>query len=212
MKKLLTIGLIGALALGMGTGCNWLENFLDGTQSDSSSHEHTQEWVGRESGHQKVYTCGCGYPDILELHSDTNNDSVCDVCGWAIDGISPEIHPDENQNQDDANDIFYTAAYPQDFEYKGRHYRLVQGVGLTTRVTKEELGVLLGYLIQEKDVSAFTQKYPNVDYVIYNGIYDYETNNRVAFYSVKAYPDLSFICMNQLGEYVLFQDITDLLA
>ena len=111
-----------------------------------------------------------------------------------------------------SNDIFYVSSYPQDFEYNGRHYRLVQGVGLKTTVTQEELGELLGYIIREEDVSVFTQEYPNVDYVIDNGIYDYETNNRVAFYSVKAYPNLSLICMNQLGEYVLFQDITDLLA
>ena len=115
-------------------------------------------------------------------------------------------------DSNDSNDIFYAAAYPQDFEYNGRHYRVVQGVGLKTTVTQEELGELLGYIIREEDVSAFTKEYPNVDYVIDNGIYDYETNNRVAFYSVKAYPDLSLICMNQLGEYVLFQDITDLLA
>ena len=119
-------------------------------------------------------------------------------------------YPTNDSN--DSNDIFYAAAYPQDFGYNGRHYRLVQGVGLKTTVTQEELGELLGYIIREEDVSAFTQEYPNVDYVIDNGIYDYDTSNRVAFYSVKAYPDLSIICMNQLGEYVLFQDITDLLA
>ena len=88
----------------------------------------------------------------------------------------------------------------------------MQGVGVKKTVTQEELGELLGYIIREEDVLAFTQEYPNVDYVIDNYIYNYETNNRVAFYSVKAYPDLSLICMNQLGGYVLFQDITNLLA
>ena len=156
-------------------------------------HKHTYEWIGSEGGHQKVYTCGCEYPDIVELHSDNNSDYVCDVCGWSMDGILPEIVPDGNQNQNDSNDIFYAACYPQDFEYSGRHYRVVQGVGLKTTVTQEELGELLGYIIREEDVSAFTQEYPNVDYVIDNGIYDYATNNRVAFYSVKAYPDLSII-------------------
>ena len=139
---------------------------------------------------------------------------TCDFYDYGTTVIPVKIDRDGNINQDknDVNDIFYAAAYPQDFEYNGRHYRLVQGVGLKTTVTQEELGELLGYIIREEDVSAFTQEYPNVDYVIDNSIYDYETNNRVAFYSVKAYPDLSFICMNQLGEYVLFQDITDLLA
>ena len=175
-------------------------------------HEHTCKLVGNEAGHQTVYTCGCPSPDIMELHNDNNGDYICDVCGWSMDGILPEIVPDGNQNQNDSNDIFYAACYPQDFEYNGRHYRSVQGVGLKTTATQEELGELLGYIIRQEDVSAFSQEYPNVDYVIDNGIYDYATNNRVAFYSVKAYPDLSFICMNQLGEYVLFHDITDLLA
>ena len=113
---------------------------------------------------------------------------------------------DEDKNEDGFNDIFYAAAYPQDFEYNGRHYHQVQSDGLKTSVTKDELGELLGYIIREEDVSAFTEEYPNVDYVIDNGIYDYDTNNRVAFYSIEAYPDLSIICMNQLGEYVLYQE------
>ncbi len=115
-------------------------------------------------------------------------------------------------DQDGFNDIFYAAAYPEDFEYNGRHYRIVQGDGLKTTVTQEELGELLGYIIREEDVPAFTQEHSGVDYVIDNGIYDYDTNNRVAFYSIKAYPDLSIICMRQGGSYILFHDVTDLLA
>lgn len=112
---------------------------------------------------------------------------------------------DEDKNQDGFNDILYATAYPQDFEYNGRRYRLVQGNGLKTTATQEELGELLGYIIRKEDVSAFTQEYPSVDYIIDNGIYDYYTNNRVAFYSLQAYPDLSIICMRQLSDYVLFQ-------
>ena len=115
-------------------------------------------------------------------------------------------------DQDSSNDIFYAASYPEDFEYNGRHYRIVQGGGLKTTATQEELGVLLGYIIREEDISAFIGEYPGVDYVIDNGIYDYETNNRVALYSLKAYPDLSIICMHQGGVYALFQDVTDLLS
>ena len=208
MKKIVALLLAICSTLACFTAC---DIHADSSDRDSSC-QHTYEWVGSEGGHQKVYTCGCEYPDIVELHSDNNSDYVCDVCGWSMDGILPEIVPDGNQNQNDSNDIFYAACYPQDFEYNGRHYRSVQGVGLKTTATQEEVGELLGYIIREEDVSAFSQEYPNVDYVIDNGIYDYTTNNRVAFYSVKAYPDLSFICMNQLGDYVLFQDITDLLA
>ena len=113
--------------------------------------------------------------------------------------------PDEEPGQ---NDILYAAAYPEDFEYNDINYRLVQGDGLKTTATQEELGELLGYIIREEDVSAFTQEYPSVDYVIDNGIYDYYTNNRVAFYSLNAYTDLSIVCMYQLGEYVLYQSET----
>ena len=113
--------------------------------------------------------------------------------------------PDEEPGQ---NDILYAAAYPEDFEYNDRNYRLVQGDGLKTTATQEELGELLGYIIREEDVYAFTQEYPSVDYVIDNGIYDYYENNRVAFYSLNAYTDLSIVCMYQLGEYVLYQSKT----
>ena len=115
---------------------------------------------------------------------------------------------DEDKNQDGFNDILYAAAYPEDFEYNDRNYRIVQGDGLKTTAAQEELGELLGYIIQEEDISAFTQEYPSVDYVIDNGIYDYYTNNRVALYSLKSYPDLSIVCMYQLGEYVLYQSET----
>ena len=107
------------------------------------------------------------------------------------------------------NDIFYAAAYPQEFEYNGRWYYIVQGDGVKTSVTKEELGELLGYIIREEDIRSFTQEYPNVDYVVDNGIYEYETNNRVALYSIKEFQDLSVICMNQLTEYVLFYTLSE---
>ena len=83
---------------------------------------------------------------------------------------------------------------------------------METKVPLENIGDLLGYIIREEDVDAFTQEYPNVDYIIDPSIYDYSTNNRVAFYKVKGYDDLSLICMEQLGVYVLFQERADLLA
>ena len=121
----------------------------------------------------------------------------CVVCGE-----KRLVKEDEPGN----NDILYVAAYPQDFKYSGRHYRIVTEDELKTTATKEELGELLGYIIQEKDVSAFTYEHPSIDYIIDNGIYDYENNNRVALYSLKSHSDLSVICMYQLGEYVLFRE------
>ena len=137
-----------------------------------------------------------GWVDYGSLHSVVSGELDIEY----IAGLFPA--PDEEPGQ---NDIFYTSAYPEDFEYNGRNYRIVQGDGLKTTATQEELGELLGYIIREEDVSAFTQEYPNVDYVIDNSIYDYYEENRVAFYSLKAYPDLSIICMRQLGDYFLFQ-------
>ena len=114
MKKLLTLLLTICSTFACFTACDIPIASSNDSQSGSSSCEHKYEWVGSEGGHQKVYTCGCEYPDIVELHSDNNSDYVCDVCGWPIDGILPEFVPDGNQNQNDSNDIFYTASYPQD--------------------------------------------------------------------------------------------------
>ena len=162
------------------------------------------------SGTPYKLVASCGVLCLYDEKHFIRNDIKYEIVGTVDFSQIFDDYPTNDSN--DSNDIFYAAAYPQDFEYNGRHYRLVQGVGVKKTVTQEELGELLGYIIREEDVSAFTQEYPSVDYVIDNGIYDYDTNNRVAFYSVKAYPDLSIICMNQLGEYVLFQDVTDLLA
>lgn len=105
------------------------------------------------------------------------------------------------------NEPFEVIAVPQDIEYKGRHYHMLWP---EVKVKKEEVGDLLGYIIREEDVSAFINEYPNLDYVICSSVYDYYNNNRIPFYSVKEYEDLSFICVYVLG-YILYQDITDLL-
>ena len=123
---------------------------------------------------------------------------TCTICGEKDQQIIFIIPPN--------NDILYVSSYPQDFEYNGKRYHLMQGDGLKTTATQKEVGGLLGYIIREEDISAFTREYLNVDYVIDNSIYDYYEGNRAAFYSLNAYPDLSIICMRQLGEYVLYQE------
>ena len=84
IKKLLTIGLSVLLMLCMSisfSACDIPAN---------SSCQHTYEWVGSEGGHQKVYTCGCPSPDIVELHGDNDSDDKCDVCGWSMAETLPE--------------------------------------------------------------------------------------------------------------------------
>ena len=83
-KRLLTMGLTGLLAFGMFTGCE--------SPTVSSSCEHTYEWVGFEGGHQKVYTCGCPYLDVAELHSDNDKNAYCDICGYYV-GVGQSIEP-----------------------------------------------------------------------------------------------------------------------
>ena len=46
----------------------------------ASHSEHTYEYVGNDYTHQKVYTCGCGTPDIAEMHVDYDEDNFCDLC------------------------------------------------------------------------------------------------------------------------------------
>ena len=52
---------------------------------DSEGHEHTYHYICTEEVHQKVYTCTCPSADIAELHTDTNADGACDVCGYRIE-------------------------------------------------------------------------------------------------------------------------------
>ena len=85
---------------------------------DDTHTEHTYEWVGSEGGHQKVYTCGCYSPAIQELHRDNNSDYKCDVCGWAIDGILPELFPEWYYPLIQA----YEEKYPQAGKAKILHY------------------------------------------------------------------------------------------
>ena len=94
MKRLFVLLLTICSTFACFTACDIPIGSSNDSQSGSSSCEHTYEWVGSEGGHQKVYTCGCPSPDIVELHSDNNSDYVCDVCGWAMDGILPEIVPE----------------------------------------------------------------------------------------------------------------------
>ena len=112
IKKLLTIGLAVLLMLCMSI------SFSACDTPANSSCQHTYEWVGSEDGHQKVYTCGCEYPDIVELHSDNNSDYVCDVCSWAIDGILPELLPEWDYLLIQA----YEEKYPQAGKAKILHY------------------------------------------------------------------------------------------
>ena len=193
------------------SGCNIsnpsLNNSGNGTTENGGSGTTENGGSGTtengDNGTTNEETCKHIWDDGIEVESGTDAylmEYTCTICGEKDQQIITIIPPN--------NDILDVSSYPQDFEYNGKHYHLVQGDGLKTTATQEELGELLGYIIREEDVSAFTQEYPSVDYVIDNGIYDYYENNRVAFYSLNAYPDLSIVCMYQLGEYVLYQSET----
>ena len=77
------------------------------------------------------------------------------------------------------------------------------------KIIKDESQV--GYIIRDDDVEAFTQEYPDTDYIVYEGVYDYYNDNRVPFFSIKKYEDLSYICVRVEGIYNIYQDITDLI-
>ncbi len=136
---------------------------------------------------------------VTDYVPDPNEDEFNDTKG---SGDVTDYVPDPNE--DEFNDVHYAAAYPQDFEYNGSHYRRVQGDASKTSVTSDGVGELLGYVIRGDDVTAFSAEYPGTNYVIDDGIYDYYAHNRVPFYSITAYQDLSIICMKQGGEYVTF--------
>ena len=60
-------------------------------------HEHTGEWHTNEFTHYYQYTCGCSSPDIAELHSDYDENFICDICGC----VMPEHEHTYEYNHDD---------------------------------------------------------------------------------------------------------------
>ena len=76
MKRSLAIFLTIYLSLICFTGCEFLS---------FSSCEHTYEWACYEQTHQKIYTCGCLTPDIAEMHIDSDENYVCDICKYEME-------------------------------------------------------------------------------------------------------------------------------
>ncbi len=77
MKKklaLLTVILILSLCL---ASCELIHTAL-------KVGEHSYEYIVSESGHHKVYNCGCPTPDIIEEHYDHDGDWKCDACGYVF--------------------------------------------------------------------------------------------------------------------------------
>lgn len=100
---------------------------------------------------------------------------------------------------------FLVQIIPQDFTYKERHYRVLQDSESKNSIDEGEIGDLLGYIIHEDDIGAFLDEHPNTDYVIDNYVYDLYNQNRIPFFMVVGYDDLSLIYCTRS----LYQDITD---
>ena len=135
---------------------------------------------------------------------------ACSSCNFLADTASEAPSNDLPQSSDTSDnsstgESFYVQSIPQDIEYNGVHYQMVQGVGVKTSVNHNEVGDLLGYIIRSEDIQDFIEEYPNTDYIICEGVYNYYNNNRVPFYKVKGYDDLRYICVDSIGEYRLYR-------
>ena len=51
---------------------------------EAVEHKHTGRWLSGEVAHWYEYTCGCPSPDIAELHSDSDNNGLCDICAYMV--------------------------------------------------------------------------------------------------------------------------------
>lgn len=60
------------------------EDALKGVCGDLQLHEHMGEWRTSETSHYYQYACGCSSVDIAELHSDNDENYVCDVCEYQM--------------------------------------------------------------------------------------------------------------------------------
>lgn len=80
------------------SACSIPEMMSSEGESKTSEHEHEYEWVAYEEVHQKVYTCGCPYPDIAEFHIDNDENNICDVCEYSLGELpTPTNHFLRNQ-------------------------------------------------------------------------------------------------------------------
>ena len=64
------------------------------------------------------------------------------------------------------------------------------------RIDNNQTGQLLGYIIRHDDIEDFLKIYPNTEYVIYDGVFDYYNKNRVSLFSIRDDEDLKYICCN----------------
>ena len=62
------------------------EDALKAVHGNLQLHKHTGEWHTSESTHYYQYTCGCPSPDIAELHSDYDENFICDICEYIMNG------------------------------------------------------------------------------------------------------------------------------
>ena len=81
MKKLLVLSLTICSMFSCLVGC---DSNNDDSSNNASSCKHTYEWECNEQTHQKIYTCGCSTPDIAEMHLDTDENYVCDICEYKM--------------------------------------------------------------------------------------------------------------------------------
>ena len=83
MKRLLTLSLAFCSILTSFAGCDFSFS-SENSSTNNSLCEHTYKWVQYEEAHQKVYTCGCPTPEIAEMHLDTDENYVCDICEYKM--------------------------------------------------------------------------------------------------------------------------------
>lgn len=112
MKKILslTMALLISASVSLFSACDTPTDSSNSSPSASSSCEHTYKLVGNEYTHYTVTTCGCPYPDIAQLHVDSDDNLTCDICGYvnfikdepnkSIISISPEIESQFDLSQE----------------------------------------------------------------------------------------------------------------
>lgn len=137
-------------------------------------------------------------PTVDELsHSKTieqmkNDNDFLDVLSKL--GISKDLYfgdDKSNDSNDSSDETFLVQVIPSSFEFHNYIY-----VNENKKVEQQRIGDLLGYIIRPTDIQDFTEDYPNIDYVIYDGVYDYYNKNRVPFYQIVDDYNLDQICCN----------------
>lgn len=135
--------------------------------------------------------------DVDKLKSDNEFLEILLKLGLSSEDYFNQNYNSENNSNElddkksEIDETFLIKTIPNSITFHGSLY-----INKNIRIDNNQTDQLLGYIIRHDDIEDFIKIYPNTEYVIYDGVFDYYNKNRVPFFSIKDDEDLKYICCN----------------